>query len=148
MATTTAPTTERNKAVVRRFFEAFAADDRAALNDLLSPDLVAYSHGSPDPQGREGHMQGIVMWNVAFSDTRFTIEEQIAEGDSVASRVTMTSVHDRDDFQGVPPSGKEIATESLTIERIAGGRIVERRVYSDWRGLMQQLAAVPPRVDQ
>src|SRR3712207_1164767 len=94
MTATAAATTEQNKAVVRRFFEAFAADDQAALSELLAPDLVAYSHGAPGPQGREAHLQGIRTWNAAFN-TRFTIDEQIAEGDSVATRVTMRSVHSR-----------------------------------------------------
>jgi steroid delta-isomerase-like uncharacterized protein len=138
-------TTEQNKAVVRRFFEAFEADDQAALNELLAPDLVAYSHGGPGPQTREAHVQGIRMWNAAFSDTRFTIHEQIAEGDMVATRETMRSVHSRADFQGLPPTGKEITTSAVSIERIKDGKIVERRVISDFLGVMQQLGLVPPQ---
>jgi predicted ester cyclase len=137
-------TTERNKAVVRRFFEAFEADDEAALNEVLAPDLVAYSHGAPGPQNREVHVQGIRGWNAAFSDTRFTIDEQIAEGDKVATRVSMRSVHSRGDFQGLPPTGKEITNDAVTIERIRDGKIVERRVTSDWLGMMQQLGLLPP----
>ena len=144
MTATTAATTDQNKAIVRRFFEAFAADDQAALTELLAPDLVAYSHGAPGPQGREVHLQGIRRWHAAFGDTRFTIHEQIAEGDTVATRVTMRSVHSRGDFQGLPPTGKEVTTDSVTIERIRDGKIVERRVVHDWLGLMQQLGLLPP----
>jgi predicted ester cyclase len=137
-------TTEQNKAVVRRFFEAFAADDQSALKEVLAPDLVAYSHGAPGPQDRETHLQGISMWHAAFNDTRFTIGEQIAEGDKVASRMTMQSVHNGGDFMGLPPSGKQIKVSAVTIERIRDGKIVERRVESDWLGMMQQLGLVPP----
>jgi steroid delta-isomerase-like uncharacterized protein len=137
-------TTEQNKAIVSRFFEAFAADDQEALNEVLAPDLVAYSHGAPSPQNRETHLQGISMWHAAFSDTRFTIEEQIAEEDKVASRMTMQSVHSGGDFMGLPPSGKQIEVSAVTIERIKDGKIVERRVESDWLGMMQQLGLVPP----
>lgn len=137
-------TTEQNKAIVSRFFEAFAADDQEALNELLAPVLVAYSHGAPSPQNRETHLQGISMWHAAFIDTRFTIEEQIAEGDKVASRMTMQSVHNGGDFMGLPPSGKQIEVSAVTIERIKDGKIVERRVESDWLGMMQQLGLVPP----
>lgn len=136
-------TTEQNKAVVRRFFEAFEADDQTALTELLAPDLVAYSHGVPGPQTREAHLQGIRMWNAAFGDTQFTIDEQIAEGDKVATLVTMRSVHSRGDFQGLPPTGKEVTTGGVTIERIRDGKIVERRVSSDWLDMMQQLGLVP-----
>ena len=137
-------TTEQNKAIVRRFFEAFEANDQAALNEVLAPDLVAYSHGAPGPQNRETHLQGVSMWNAAFNETRFTIEDQIAEGDKVASRVNMQSVHSGGDFMGLPPSGKQIEVSAVTIERIKDGKIVERRVNSDWLGMMQQLGLVPP----
>ncbi len=142
MTATATTTTEQNKAVVRRFFEAFAADDQAALTEVLAPDLVAYSHGAPDPQGREAHLQGIRMWNAAF-DSRFTIDEQIAEGDKVATRVTSRFVHSRGDFQGLPPTGKEVTSDAVTIERIRDGKIVERRVSADWSGMMQQLGLLP-----
>ena len=52
--------------------------------------------------------------------------------------------HNRGDFQGLPPSGKQVETESVTIERIKDGKIVERRVFADWMGMMQQLGLVPP----
>ncbi len=136
-------TTEQNKALVRRFFEAFEANDQATLNEVLAPDLVAYSHGAPGPQTREVHLQNIGMWNAAF-ETHFTIEDQIAEGDRVATRVTMRALHNRGDFQGLPPSGKEIVVGGITIERIKDGKIVERRVSSDWLGMMQQLGLIPP----
>jgi steroid delta-isomerase-like uncharacterized protein len=128
-------TTEaKNKALVRRFFEAFEANDLAALNAVLAPDLVAYSHGQPDPQNREQHLETIRAWNAAFSDTRFTIEEQIAEGDTVATRMTFCSVHNRGDFMGLPPTGKQVVTSAVTLERIRDGRIVDRRVPAFHRG--------------
>jgi len=137
-------TTEQNKAVVRRFFEAFEANDLAALNELLAPDLVAYSHGGPGPESRETHVQGIRMWNAAFGDTHFTIHEQIAEGDMAATRVTMRSVHSRGDFQGLSPTGKEITSSAVSLERVRDGKIVERRVFMDWLDVMQQLGLLPP----
>jgi predicted ester cyclase len=138
-------TTEQNKAIVRRFYEAFEANDEDALNDVLAPELVAYSHNDPAPQNRDVHVQGVLWWNQVFSDTRFAIEEQIAEGDKVATRVTMQSVHNKGEFQGLPPSGKQIEIGGTSIERIKDGKIVERRVSSDWLGMMQQLGLIPPQ---
>ncbi len=137
-------TTEQNKAIVRHFYEAFATNDQAALKEVLAPDLEAYSHGPAGPQNREVHLQGISQWHAAFSETHFTIEEQIAEGDKVATRVTMRSVHSDGDFQGLPPTGKQIEISGTTIERIKDGKIVERRVSADWLGMMQQLGLIPP----
>jgi predicted ester cyclase len=137
-------TNEEKKALVRRFYKAFAANDVDRLNDLLAPDLVAYSHGAPGPQNRDTHLQGITMWNAAFDGTEFTIEEQIAEGDKVATRSTLRAVHSKGEWQGVAPTGTELQVSGISLERIRDGKIAERRVAGDWLAIMQQLGLVPP----
>jgi steroid delta-isomerase-like uncharacterized protein len=136
-------TTEQNKAVVRRFFEAFEANDQDALNEVLAPNLVAYSHGGPGPRNREAIIQGIDIWNAAFSEGCFTVEDLIAEGDRVATRTTLRAIHSGV-FQGQPPTGKQIVLKGHTVERLRDGRIVERWVLIDQMGLMQQLGHIPP----
>jgi steroid delta-isomerase-like uncharacterized protein len=135
---------EQNKALVRRFFEGFAANDTATLKEVLAPDVAAYTHVSPGPVNRDMLLQAIHGWSTTFDDTRFTIEEQIAEGDQVATRTTMHGVHSGGDFQGLPPTGKQIAVEGITINRVRDGKIVEHRVKADFLGMMQQLGLVPP----
>lgn len=135
-------TTNQNKAIVRRFFEAFENNDQDAFKEILSPDLVAYSHAAPGPHNRAVHLQGIDMWNTAF-ETHFTVEEQIAEGDKVATRVTMRAIHNRGEFQGLPPTGNQVEVTGVSVEHIENGKIVARRVISDWFGLMQQLGLIP-----
>jgi predicted ester cyclase len=134
-------TTDDNKAVVRRFYQAFEKNHLEALQDVLAPDLVAYNL---NPQNRDEHLQGILGWNAIFSDNQFEILDQIAEGDMVASHVIMSCIHNKASYQGVPPSGKQIVTPAVSIERIKDGKIVERRVYSDRLGMMQQLGLIPP----
>jgi steroid delta-isomerase-like uncharacterized protein len=136
-------TTEQNKSIIRRFFAAFEANDQAALKEVLAPDLVAYSPAAPGPQNRETMLQGINMWDAAFSETRFSIKDLIAEGDKVATRTTLRAVHSGD-FQGHPPTGREITLDGHTVERIKDGKIVERWAVYDQLGLMQQLGLVPP----
>jgi predicted ester cyclase len=136
-------TTEQNKAIVRRFYSAFETNDQAVLNEVLSPDLVAITHGSPALQSREQMLQAVSMWHATFSDVRFEILEQIAEGDKVATRLTFQSTHSRGDFQGLAPTGKQIETGSITIEQIKDGKIVWRVVQTDWKGIMQQLELNP-----
>jgi steroid delta-isomerase-like uncharacterized protein len=135
-------TTEQNKAIVRRFYKAFETKDQAAFNEVLAPDLVAYSHSAPSPQNREAHVQGISMFSMAFSEIHYTVEDQVAEGDKVATRVTLRAIHSGD-FQGLPPTGKQIAVSGITLERIKDDKIVERRVSFDQMGMMQQLGLVP-----
>ena len=130
---------EQNKAIVRRFYKAFEANDQDALKELLAPDLIAYNL---NPQDRDTHLQGIRAWHAIFSDNRFEILDQIAEGDMVATHVILRSIHSIADYQGIPPSGKQIEGPAVTLERIVDGKIIERRVYSDRLGMMQQLGLV------
>ena len=59
--------------------------------DVLAPDLKAFGHSATTPQNREEILQGIRMWTEAFSDSFYTIEEQLAESDRVATRVSFHS---------------------------------------------------------
>jgi predicted ester cyclase len=132
----------QNKAIVRRFFEAFSANDQAALKEVLAPELVAYTHGDPDPQNREAMLQAISSWNAVF-ETHFTIDEQIAEGDKVATRLTTRAIHNGGEYMGLSPTGKQAEVSGISIERIKDSKIVERHVSTDWHGMMQQLGLVP-----
>lgn len=133
-------TSEQNKAIVCRFWKAYEANDQTTLNFVLAPDFVAQTPSSPEAQTREQHLQGISMFNRAFSDRHFTVDEMIAEGDTVATRTTLRGLH-TGEFQGQPATGKPIAATGLTIERIRDGRIVERWFSFDVVGVMRELAS-------
>jgi predicted ester cyclase len=132
----------QNKAVIRRFFEAFSANDQVSMKGVLAPELVAYTHGDPNPKGRDSMLQSIRDWNAIF-ETHFTIDEQIAEGDKVATRLTMRAIHNGGEYMGFPPTGKQAEVSGISIETIKDGKIVERQVSSDWHGMMQQLGLLP-----
>jgi predicted ester cyclase len=136
-------TTDQNKEVVRRFFRAFEDQDETALASVLSPKLQAYVHGNPEPVDRDTMLQAIRGWNTMFSGTRFVLEDQVAEGDLVACRVTMHAVHSGGEYEGIAPSGAPITSESLTLERVVDGLIVERRVATNWEDIKQQLTGMP-----
>lgn len=135
---------EQNKAIVRRFWQAYKANDRDTLNEVLSPDLIARTPGAPEAQNRERHLQGITMFNAAFSDRHFTVDEMIAEGDTVATRTTLRGVH-TGGWQGHAPTGRPIAATGLTIERIQDGKIVERWFSFDVPRIVQELGLAAPQ---
>jgi len=136
-------TSEHNKAIVRRFWKAYETNDQAALNEVLAPELVAQSPSAPGPSNREMHLQGIAMFNAAFSDRQFTIDDLIAGGDTVATRVTLRGIHSGN-WQGYPPTGKRLVATGLTIERIQDGKIVERWFSFDAARVMRELGLVAP----
>ena len=119
---------EQNKALVRRFFEAQedvgrGKADLDALDEMLAPDFVDHSKLLPDQQpDREGHKQAAAKLFATFSNIRHLIEDQIAEGDKVMTRLTVRHTHDRKELMGVAPTGREVSFRSIEIHRIEGAR--------------------------
>lgn len=133
---------DANKALVRRFMDAFATNDQSVLKEALAPDFVIHVPGAPGPVDRETHMGGIGAFGAAFSGIEIRIEDQIAEGDRVATRVTWRATHDGE-FQGLPATRKHISVMAMDVSRCREGKIVERWFLMDQMALMQQLGALP-----
>jgi predicted ester cyclase len=64
----------------------------------------------------------------------------------VAARVAFRGTH-RGEFQGIPPTGKEVAFSSIEIDRVVDGKVQEHWFEMDLFGLMQQLGAIPEPED-
>jgi len=137
--------TEENKALVREVVEeVFNKKNLAVADRAYARDYVGYDPATPEPiRGPEGVKKDISAYHAAFPDLRFTIEDQIAEGDRVVSRFRCTGTH-RGELMGISPTGKRAEVTGISIVRIAGGRIAEEWNAWDALGLMQQLGAVPP----
>ena len=119
---------EENKALVRHF-----------LNELWTkknPGIRAELTAPGYPSSAEGDAL-----QAAF-DFRLTIEEQIAEGDKVATRVSLSGTQTKE-FQGVAPTGKSVAFGITFIHRIEEGKLADRSVNADRLGLMQQIGGIP-----
>jgi predicted ester cyclase len=76
----------------------------------------------------------------AFPDLRLSIEEQVAEGDRVVTRVTFRGTH-RGEFAGVAPTGREVAFAGTAVDRLADGKVVEMWHTANVHLLMQQIGA-------
>jgi steroid delta-isomerase-like uncharacterized protein len=127
---------EENKALARRFLEAQASGDLDTLDELMAPDFVDRSVLPGQGSSREDYKRSVVDMLGAFSNTSFTVESQIAEGDLVASRFTGRSVH-RGTFLGVAPTGDETPYSGMTFHRIADGKIAEEWGESDFLSVME-----------
>jgi serine phosphatase RsbU (regulator of sigma subunit) len=121
---------EKNKALVRRFYEAQGKGDLDTIEEILAPDFVDHSLIPGQDPGREGYIQSVAEDHAIFSNIRYIIEEQVAEGDKVVSRSTIKRIHDRGRYMGVAPTGMELKTSGIVIHRIVGGKIVEERSES------------------
>jgi serine phosphatase RsbU (regulator of sigma subunit)/predicted ester cyclase len=119
------PEEERNMALVRRFMEAQAKGDLDTLDELLAPDFVDHSSFAGQEPGREGYMQQVAEQIAALSEVRCIIEDQLAKGEKVVTRITWRSIHDRGEYFGLMPRDKEVEVTSMTMHRIVRGKITE-----------------------
>jgi len=134
--------TEENKAVSRRFHEAIGKGSAQAVQEELAPNFVAHFPGVPGPLNTEGFKQLVNGFGSGFPESHFDIDDEFAVGDKVVTRWTYRAVHSGE-FQGLAPTGKQVAMTGITILQIAGGKIVENSVELDQLGLLQQLGVVP-----
>lgn len=134
---------EENKAIGRRVFEEIWSQGKLELADeLLDADFVGHA-GPDETRGLEGVKRFMSNFRSAFPDLQVTIEDQIAEGNKVVTRWTARGTHEGE-FRGIASTGKQVVITGITIQRIAGGKIVEG--WGNWEalGMMQQLGVVPP----
>jgi predicted ester cyclase len=112
---------EENKALVRR---SWATDDPDVLDETYTPDAV-WHLPERDVEGVEEFKRYLSPYLTAFPDLAVTVEDEIAEGDTVVERFTMRGSHQGETEEFGPPSGRRIEFSGMTISRIEGGKIVE-----------------------
>ena len=134
--------TETNKALVHRFFEAFNAGDLDAAVAVFAPNAVVHNSGAPDPLNLEGFGQLAGVFLAAFPGGQHSIDDIVVEGDKVVTRITYRGAH-TGDLMGMPPTGKHVAVSAMTIDKIANGKIVETWRLFDQMSMMQQLGVIP-----
>lgn len=128
-------TADRNKAILRRFFDEVVNRGRLeVIDEVMAPSLV------------EGAKRTAAMWREAFPDLVLTVDDILADGDRVAATVTITGTH-----TGVlrlasrpelTPTGKSATWTGMDWVRIVDGKIVERRSPRDLLAMLRQLGAL------
>jgi predicted ester cyclase len=134
---------ERNKALVRRFYEEIDKGNIGVLDEVVAEDYLDHNP-APFPglaSGREGLKQAFTMFQHATPGYH-QIEDQIAEGDKVVTRLTSIGKHEGD-LPGAPKTGNDLKMTSITIHRIANGRLVEKWSEKDMMGFLQQIGVMP-----
>src|ERR687893_2124476 len=116
---------EENMALVRRFMEARVKADLNAIEEMMAPDFISHGLRPGQQPDREGYKRQVAEFVTAFSGVRFVIEDQVAVGDKVVSRISGRATHDRRELMGTAPTGSEIASMAIFIHRISGAKIAE-----------------------
>jgi serine phosphatase RsbU (regulator of sigma subunit)/predicted ester cyclase len=126
---------EENKALVRRFLEAHAKGDLDTVEEMLAPDFVDHNLIPGQQPGREGYLGAFTEYQAAYSHTRYVIEKQIAEGDEVVTSFSASATHDRGEYMGLAPTGKEFNALLVLIHRIVRSKITDE--WSQGSGLAE-----------
>ena len=134
--------TEENKAVVHRCWDAINKHNLAGVFEDCAPDYVIHGTGVFPDMDLAGAKQLTTAFWAAFPDMHVVVEDMIAEGDKVVSRYTIRATH-QGEFMGIPPTGKQVSWTGIGIDRIKDGKFVEGWMNEDNLGLMQQLGAIP-----
>ncbi len=135
---------ENNKAVVRRLLdEVWNKGNLSLVDELFTPNFEFHDASTPDlGRGPESEKKRVTLYRNAFPDLRITIEDMIAEGETVVTRWTCRGTH-KGDLSGIAPTGKQITISGITVGRFANGKIAQGYANWDALGLMQQLGVVP-----
>lgn len=132
-----------NKEIVRRVATEPWTGNFDVIDELVAEGYVGYDPAMPEPtRGRQAMKDFFSLFLSAYPDAALTIEEQIAEGDWVATRWTGRGTQ-KGDLMGIPATGKQVTVSGLTLSRLEGGQIAEEWSNWDTLGMMIQLGAVP-----
>jgi steroid delta-isomerase-like uncharacterized protein len=135
---------QKNKQVVRQFFELLDRHDTDRIGQLLvsSTNYSFHIGGMPSVDWNE-HKGILTSFNNAFPDLHHEIVDMVAERNKVAIRLNVTGTH-KGEFQGIPPTGKKLSLYEMGFITIIDGKITEGWISADTMGLLQQLGALPP----
>lgn len=135
---------EQNKTNIRRLFEeVWNKGQLPVADELFAPTYTHHDSSTPDVgRGPESEKKRVTLYRNAFPDIRFTIEDMLAEGETVVARWSCRGTH-KGELNGIAPTGKQFNITGISIARFTNGKMFEGYINWDALGLMQQLGVVP-----
>ena len=106
---------EARKAVFRRAVEIWQQGRPELIDSVVMPNYVG--HTSAGSRNIDGLRARITEFHSLYPDIKFTIEDQLAEGDRIATRMTASGTSKK--------TGKVVHLTGLNISRFVGDRIAE-----------------------
>lgn len=133
---------DANKAVARRFIDdAWNRGDLDLASDLLDEQLVNHDADGTTTNKRE-FLRFVAEFRAAYPDLHFSIDDMLAEGDRVATRVTIRGTQ-AGPYQGVAATGRPTTWTGIGIIRVRDGKIVEQWADTDTVGAAVQAGLRP-----
>ena len=119
----------------------FGGGDTSVVDELFAPNFVEHQAGV-HPANVEGVKGLIASLHQALPDLRCTIEDTVADGDTVWARMRGEGTH-HGAFMGRPPTGNAVAITIIDICRFEGGKVVEHWGVPDRLSMLEQMGIIP-----
>jgi steroid delta-isomerase-like uncharacterized protein len=129
--------------VLRQWYQELWDNWNVSMADeLFTDNYHLHLPGSAAALDRDATKGVVKMFSIAFPDLQHTVDEMVAEGNTVVARWSVRGTH-RGEFQGIAPTGNQISVSGTTVHHLVNGKIVETWLTFDTMDLLQQLGAVP-----
>ena len=92
-------------------------------------------------RGPEGVRQQLDTILSAFPDLRVELEQVLASGDFVVTRLRLTGTH-QGTFSGIAPTNKSVSWGACSVSEIRNGKTIRSRLYGDNASLLQQIGGL------
>jgi predicted ester cyclase len=132
---------KENKSMARRYPEEVYNQKNIDVLDEIMDENIINHWWEPEVNGLQTIKEYVSKNLVAFPDVKFIVEDQIAEGEKVVTRVSFTATH-KGEFMGIPPTDKKVKVTGVIIFKITKGKIVETWAEMDGLSWMRQLGVI------
>lgn len=131
------------KAITDSVVQLWNTGNTDVAEQIYSKNAQWHDPGRPEPiRGSQQIAQYVTYVRTAYPDFKLEVNESMQDGDRLATHWTVTGTQ-RGEFQGIPPTGKQINIKGMTLTRIENGQITEEHVYFDRLAMMEQLGVAP-----
>lgn len=127
------------KELAHKYAEALNAGETDRFDDFIADDYI--NHNPYVKPGLRGVKEFFENWMQSFPDTEVTVEDVLADGDTLVGRFTYRATH-QGEFLGLPATGRSIRMRSIDIWRVRDGRFVEHWDELNLLEIMQRLGAI------
>jgi predicted ester cyclase len=116
----------------RQAIEIVCSGDLSRMEEFFSPDFVDHVNEATF-HGYDGGRESVAFYLAIFKGLRMGVEEQVTEGNRVASRWILTGTY----------HGRAVVLRGITISRFGeDGRTLEDRGHTDSIALIRQLGVL------
>ena len=134
---------EDNETRIREFIDrVLTAGEIDATGDYFHDDVVEEEPLPGQGPGLHGLKETLIRIRHAFPDSKWSIEEQIAEDNKVLTRFIWSGTH-QGELLGIPPTNRVVRVWGMVIDRFEGRKVKSTRILLDMLGMMQQLGVIP-----